>query len=1179
MTDTHEKLRHISTFPSLIKFLREDLDWPIESDDFEDLTFDYTPEELGIDPASAAKIDEIKRMRRLAANQPWGIFFVKFEPKQLPVVALRRILNSVVAKKRATASSAEQQKWATDDLLFISNYGEDEERRISFAHFSQDPTKDHLPTLKVLAWDDLDTPLHLEHAASTLVERLSWPNSEDEWDDESWRDRWSSAFELRHREVITTSKVLAERLALLARAIRHRILGVLEIETDEGPVTRLMQSFRDALVHDLDAAGFADMYAQTIAYGLLSARIANPKANDGVEVQLPVTNPFLKELMETFLHLGGGKAKGRGTAIDFDELGVREVAGLLGDPNTKMEAIVRDFGDRNRQEDPVIHFYELFLKAYDAEQKISRGVFYTPQPVVSFIVRSVHERLQTEFGLTDGLADTATWGEMAERQAGLEIPEGVRGTDRFVTVLDPATGTGTFLVEAIDVIHRTLREKWSHEGHGEKQILDLWNDYVHEHLLPRLHGYELLMAPYAIAHLKIGLKLLETGYRFQTNQRARIYLTNALEPAHDFSGQFEFAVPALAHEAKAVNEVKRDQRFTVVIGNPPYANFGQQNRIPAILTLLDDYKRGLNERKLNLDDDFIKFIRFGQSLIEQSRNGVLAFISNNTYIDGITHRRMREALSVAFSKIDVLDLHGSYVKRGRAAEDSRDENVFEIQQGVAIAIFVCLSHGDTQHVKHASLRGSREQKYDYLSDHTVSSTAWTEIHLTGPNFFFVPKNFMGQEEYQRFVSIRTLMPIGTSATQTKRDALFIDFDARSLADRMKELLESGPTAEMAKLYPLEESAGWSPSRLRGVQYDARNVRPYLYRPFDNRAIYYDDRILGRSRITVFQHLLRPNIAIATLRQTVDDGFRHVFCTTELCDINLTIGHHVSDQVFPLYLYGSGDQGTLDSERTPNLSEPVVRRISSALELRWTDDEQGDLQRTLGPRDIFDYVYALLHSPGYRARYVEFLKIDFPRLPVALSLELFGELTRLGGELVAMHLIEAPAQRAVVSLYDKGAKAWRYEVANGQRLPVSLSFNGPAEPVVERVGWSGDTVWLDAVKSKKGGVNATVSGSVGFSPVPEEIWNFRIGGYQVCEKWLKDRGPKKGQPGRVLTADDIAHYHRIVIALHETIRIMGEIDEVIEEHGGWPDAFMTSDGIGLQAESDSDARAHPARATV
>ena len=558
----------IHTFPQLVKYLRDELDWPIESNDFEELTFDYTPEELGIDRKSAAKIQEIRRLRPLSPNQPWGVFFVKFEPKQLPVVALRRILNAVVLKKRASANKSERAAWSTEDLLFISNYGQGKTRQISFAHFTQDPEGQELATLKVLGWDNLDTPLHIASVADALRQNLGWPDDEDDVD--RWRETWRSAFTLRHKEVIATSKELARRLAVLARDIRVRIRDVLTIEMKDGSVTRLMKAIQTALIHDLDEDGFADMYAQTITYGLLSARIAEPGLSDesGSSARLPVTNPFLKELMETFLHVGK-PGSSRGAALDFDELGATEVVKLLEAAN--MKAILIDFGDRNPQEDPVIHFYELFLKEYDAKKRMQRGVFYTPRPLVSYIVRSVHELLQAEFGLEDGLADTGTWGDMVKRHHDLTIPEGVKPSDRFVTILDPATGTGTFLVEVIDITHRTLVDRWKKEGRSEKEILDLWNDYVPKNLLPRLHGYELLMAPYAIAHMKVGLKLHETGYRFESDERARIYLTNALEPAHDFSGQLEFAVLALAHEADAVNQVKRHERFCVIIGNPPYS--------------------------------------------------------------------------------------------------------------------------------------------------------------------------------------------------------------------------------------------------------------------------------------------------------------------------------------------------------------------------------------------------------------------------------------------------------------------------------------------------------------------------------------------------------------------------------------------------------------------------------
>ena len=525
-TDHRARLASIRHFDQLVDYLRDELDWPLGPHAFEDLTFDYTPGELGIDAQNEARIEYIKRLRPLATGQPWGIFFVKFEPKRLPVVALRRILSRVTLKARASANSSERQAWEVDDLLFVSNFGDGEQRNITFAHFSRPQNSRDLPTLKVLGWDNRDTPLHLDAIARELTENLSWPDDDNDLD--LWRERWRSAFELRHREVITTSTQLSQRLAEVARAIRNRTLVALSIESEAGPLTKLLKAFQTTLVDDLDDAKFADMYAQTITYGLLSARITDPSRRRADDLAAHMrTNPFLRELMEAFLCVGG-RGEAGGTDIDFDELGVSEVVELL--DRAKLEAVVRDFGDRNPQEDPVIHFYEHFLAAYDRAEKVRRGVFYTPRPVVSYIVRSVDEILRSEFGLADGLADTTTWGEMSKRQNGPEKPEGVSSGQAFVQILDPATGTGTFLVEVIDLVYQTMVEKWRRRGHATHRIMALWNDYVPEHLLPRLHGYELLMAPYAIAHLKIGLKLYETGYRFGSEARARVYLTNALEP-------------------------------------------------------------------------------------------------------------------------------------------------------------------------------------------------------------------------------------------------------------------------------------------------------------------------------------------------------------------------------------------------------------------------------------------------------------------------------------------------------------------------------------------------------------------------------------------------------------------------------------------------------------------------
>jgi len=1126
-----ELLKDIRTFPSLVKYLRDELDWPIQTHDFEELTFDYTAEELGIDSKSAAKIQEIKRLRPLSANQPWGIFFVKFEPKGLPVVALRRILSRVVVKKRASANSAERAAWEAEDLLFVSNYGEGEERKISLAHFTQDRAKNDLPTLKVLGWDNLDTALHLDHVAEELHEKLTWP--EDENDIEAWRKTWRSAFTLRHREVITTSKVLAIKLAELARDIRARIKTVLTIETENGPVRKLMKAFQEALIHDLDEDGFADMYAQTITYGLLSARITDPKGDspDDLAKHMPVTNPFLKELMETFLFMERReKEEENDTRIDFDEIGVNEVVELLDDAN--MEAVVLDFGDRNPQEDPVIHFYEFFLKEYDAKKRTQRGVFYTPRPVVSYIVRSVDKILRTEFSLEDGLADTTTWGEMAEQREDLEIPYGAKPEDPFVQILDPATGTGTFLVEVIDLIHKTLTKKWSDEGHRDLKITQLWNEYVPKHLLPRLHGYELLMAPYAIAHMKIGLKLYETGYRFCSDERAHIYLTNSLESALEDDKQRSFVgwLPALAHEAKTVNEIKRLQRFTVVIGNPPYSNYGQLNKTPFILELLEDYKRNLEEKKINIDDDFIKFFRFGQWLIEQTGQGIFAFISNNTYIDGITHRRMRESLIETFNTIYVLDLHGSGMKKETAPDGSKDENVFDIQQGVCIGIFLKYSgaiSASNEGVFHRDLWGLRQKKYKKLLTGSVTSMPWGMLKPTPKYLFLVPINLDFQDEYMTFTPIVNIFLRYTTGIDTKIDRILIDEDAKCLQDRLAVVLNPKLSIpEVKQQFDIPETSTWEIKRAKTASFNPAKVTRVLYRPFDWRYTYYDEKVLSRARIRIMDHFVASkNLGLCFMRQySYHCDYCYFLATEDIVESRIFISNRGRAQVLPLYLYQI-DKDDVDG-RIPNISAESIAAFERNLGIDFVVTSEGDLKSNFGPEDIFHYIYAVFHSPEYRKRYAEFLKIDFPHLPLTSSLDLFRSLAILGSELVSLHVMKSPRLDNFIT-----------------------TLAGSGEFQLEKISYSDSTVWFDKAKT------------CGFQGIPENVWNFHIGGYQVCEKWLKDRqtkGGKNPRPGRVLADEDLVHYQKIVVAINETIRIMKEIDEVIDKHGGWPDAFTIED---------------------
>jgi Type ISP C-terminal specificity domain len=1141
MTDYREQLRGIRTFPMLVRFLRDELQWPIDSAaaDFEDLTFHYTPEELGIDAASAANIEEIKQLRRLSPNQPWGVFFIKFEPKRLPVIALRRILGRLVVKKRMTAGGGERPRWSADDLLFISNYGAGNERKISFAHFSQNPKKTDLPTLKVLAWDDLDTPLHLDYAANILVEKLAWPKSEDESDKAAWRQRWRSAFELEHREVVTTSRALAVHLAALAGRIRARIREVLAIETDAGPMKALMKAFREALVHDLDADSFADMYAQTIAYGLLSARIANPKAAsaDGLTAQMPVTNPFLKELMQAFLRVGGRPPENPSSAaLDFDELGVNEVVELLDDAN--MEAVVRDFGDKNPQEDPVIHFYELFLKEYDPEEKLRRGVFYTPRPVVTYVVRTVDALLVADFDLHDGLADTTTWGELAKDRKGFEIPDGVDPGQAFVQILDPATGTGTFLVEVIDLIHRRMQEKWRMQGQGDKQIDALWNEYVAKHLLPRLHGYEILMAPYAIAHLKVGLKLHETGYRFESDERARIYLTNSLEPAHDFSGQFEFIIPALAHEATAVSEVKRAQRFTVVMGNPPYS-VSSQNAGSWITDLLDSYKADVrHETNIQpLSDDYIKFFRLGQDVVTRSGVGVLSYVSNHTFLSGLIHRGMRKDMLKDFDKVLVLDLNGSALL-GLVSPDGRiDKNVFDIQQGVAITDFVRKPRDRTDQVlppvAFSSLWGDRKRKYAFLLNESISTAGYEPIVPLRPNYFFVPAA-PPDASYESWPSLLDVFTTHATGFVTGRDEVLIRFESEPIKTFSTDLHSKQVSdAELERRYGIADTSGWPvAARRAALQSESLislidTIRLVQYRPFDRRYTLFSP-FLQRARFENMRHMLEPTLGLVASRMIKGERPAHFYVTRDPIE-KILISPKTSNNavLFPLHLSdrpsASGDGFHIGTRQRPNLNEDFVQAMGKALAEQTELDEPPQLDPAPSAEQLFYYMYSIFHSPEYRHRYADFLKIDFARLPLPGSPELFHRLTDFGHELVSLHLVESPVLDRPVTTYV-----------------------GPAEPEVRRVGWSDNTVWLDATSGKG---RSPVGGTIGFRGVSEAVWDFHIGGYQVCEKWLKDR------KGRTLSDGDITHYQKIVVALNETIRIMAEIDLVIQRHGGWPGAFV------------------------
>ncbi len=1118
------KLRDIKSLKALLEYLHEELDWPLDIDNIDDAYFDYATDEVGLDADTAAKIKSIKQLRPLNGKQPWGIFFVEFNNKKIPVAVLRKILRGLVIKRRSTG--ADRQRWETRDLLFVSAYGESNDRQLTFAHFTDESEHGDIPLLRVLGWDSGDTGLELSQVAGVLHEKLHWPASGS--DVEAWRAQWSSAFRLVPNQVIRDSKALALLLAQLAARIRKRAENVLAIESEKGPLRSMAKAFREALIHDLDDAGFADMYAQTVTYGLFAVRVSRASGAlvaDDLSQFVSTTSPFLKEILEDFIALSG-RSKKRANRVDFDELGVNDLVEALRE--APIQDIVAQFGNQRPGDDPVIHFYEDFLRAYNNQLRVQRGVFYTPKPVVSYIVRSVHELLQTEFGLADGLADTTTWAEMVSKYPGLKLPPltdepGEKRTispdEPFVQILDPATGTATFLVEVIDVIHRTLATKWKQQRLTDTQQRTAWNDYVPQHLLPRLHAFELMMAPYAIAHMKIGLKLGETGYRFGTNERARIYLTNALEPS-----QKQLKLPAfdaLAHEAAAVNEIKRHKRFTVVIGNPPYS-IRSGNLTDEARRLIEPFKfidgqriveKGALQLEKNLNDDYVKFFGLIQQLFAPQPFGIVGLITNHAFLDNPTFRAFRWNLLSQYSRIQLLDLHGNSKKKEQVPGGYANENVFDIQQGVGISLMLRRqSEVKLAAVALAEQWGTRGEKYRALE---TGRFDYHSIVCPAPWFKMTFQDANLAAEFESFASLADAMPLNSTGIKTHRDAFVIDFDSQALRERVAKFRSAASDAAIAEEFEIADTYGWKLSearrRIRARKDWESGFQICLYRPFDLRHIYYHSDLIELPRSECMRHLVGGrNLALLATRQVTAPPFNHVLVTRLVSEMK-TCSHDRGTNCFPLYLCEDSSSLRFGHERRLNFTPGFLRALSEALQIPSTQEHE--VPTGLTPEDIFHYVYAVLHSPGYRSRYAEFLKTEFPRLPLSGNLELFRALARHGSELTDLHLLESP------------------------RLAQPITeFIDARSPEVAKVSWSRDTVWLDKAQT------------TGFRGVREDVWNFHIGGYQVCEKWLKDR------KGRVLSNDDVAHYEKIVVALSETIRLMQVIDKVIEAHGGWPGAF-------------------------
>jgi predicted helicase len=883
---------------------------------------------------------------------------------------------------------------------------------------------------------------------------------------------------------------LAEIMWGKARRIRDDLRIMLQSSDKYADIWKLYHTFKEEILHDLSTHDFADLYAQTLVYGLFVARYHDPTpetfSRGEARDLVPKSNPLLRTFFD---HIAGNWYEKRLEYI------VDELCEVFAHAN--VEWLMHGLYQKETH-DPVIHFYEDFLSEYDSDLRMARGVFYTPAPVVKFIIRAVDDVLIDHFNLPKWLADTSKI--KVEREIQKYDKKWERKTEIIEThrvqILDPATGTGTFLDEIVRHIHSKMSGQ-----------AGMWPSYVNQDLLPRLHGFELMMASYTIAHLKLGLTLAETGVP-NLEKRLQIYLTNSLEEAK-WSKENQWNIfgllESITDEARQADEVKRDNPVMIVVGNPPYSGIST-NVGKWITEKIEDYKYidgvHFGEKKHWLQDDYVKFFRLGESLIEKNGEWILAYITNHGYLDNPTFRGMRWHLLQTFDYIYIVDLHGNSKKKETAPDGSKDENVFDIQQGTAI--FVGVKNKEKKEwepgrVTHIDQYGKRQSKYDWLE--TNSLVLATELIPADPYYFFVPKNTDGQGEYEAGFSVGEIFPVNWSWIVTARDEFVISYDKKSLSEKMQDFINLSVSEARIK-YNLREDVEswkveWAQKEVKETINSENSIISIAYRPFDLRYIYYTKKsswIIARPNWGIMTHLMtKENIALDICRQWATDEWTLISIIKTVVD-NSYVSNRTKERgyTFPLYLY-SNSENLEWTTKTPNLDATIWAKISESV------------GRDTTPEEVLDYIYAVLHSPSYREKYKEFLKIDFPRVPYPTSRKQFESLVTLGGELRALHLLESPVVENYITTF-----------------PVA----GTNE--VEKVTYTDGCVYINAEQY--------------FGDVPEVAWNFYIWWYQPAQKWLKDR------KCRTLTWEDIAHYQSMIVALTETSRVMGEVDGVLESNG-------------------------------
>lgn len=865
-----------------------------------------------------------------------------------------------------------------------------------------------------------------------------------------------------------TPKTLAEALASRTHYLREQVL--LELAIGNGDLTGFYQAFQKHLIGALTEEEFADMYAQTVAYGLFAARtrckeeFTRRSAFDNI----PKTIGILRDVFR-FVSL-------QDTGPELNWI-IDDITDVLAVADVKK--VLHEYFVSGRGQDPIMHFYETFLTEYNPKERELRGVYYTPQEVVSYIVRSLNIILQECFDRPDGFA-----------------------TDS-VTVLDPAAGTLTFPAEAAKLAVNDFSTRYGTGGVSE---------LIRRHILKNFYAFELMMAPYAIAHLKIRFLLEELGYTLAEDERFKLYLTNTLEFEELAESKFP-GMSSLSEESHAAAAVKKDTPILVILGNPPYSGHSankswelneQGRKVPNFIgRLIKDYHQvdgePLRERNPKwLQDHYVKFIRFAQWKIDQAGEGVLGLITNHSYLDNPTFRGMRQSLMNSFDHIYLLDLHGNAKKKEKCPDGSKDENVFDIQQGVAIILAV-KRPGLTKSISHAHCWGTREVKSNWLNSNDVKTTRWKKLAPKPEFYFFVPRDEKLLNSYQEHLKVTDIFPVNSVGVVTSRDKFAIDSDKSQLAKRIRMFLdESLSDAIIKQAFNLRDKSGWNTRDARKTimaqEHWEEQILPILYRPFDRQWIFYNDAVIERTRKAVMRHMMHENLALCVGRagQVVgsEKPWNIVFCAECIEDLNLFYrGGNVN---FPLYLYPEEDlyNGAERYERQVNIAPGVIEALRKAYRRKTT------------PEEIFYYVYAILYSTAYRTRFAEFLKTDFPHIPFSQDRKVFQTMGKVGKSLVELHLMKSTRLNKPIAKYE----------GKGDNLVEKASYDEKKKLVYINEGRY-------------------------FGPISKNIWEYQIGGYQVMGKWLKDR------KGRRLMLDDIRHYCRIAAAIKHTIAAQKKIDEI------------------------------------